>query len=410
MDRLRNLILAAILLLAGTSPATAELFPDDAWVARYDGPANGIDVGRRLAVDAAGNVYVTGRSEGVGTGIDYATVKYGPDGTLLWEARYDGPGSGNDQPNYLAVDAAGNVVVTGMSQGAGTGDDYATVKYDPEGNPLWVARYDGTGNATDAAIFVAVDAAGNVYVTGSSEGTGTAYDYATVKYDPEGAVLWEARYDGTAHGDDWTNSLAVDPEGCLLVTGMSTGIETGGDTVTLKYDPEGELLWEERYNGPVNGYDEPDWMVVDGAGNVYLTGKSDGGATADDLVTIQYDPEGNRLWLDRYAGPGGAYERDAFLALDGAGNVVVTCSSGEYPLYDFLTVKYDPHGARLWTARYDGRTGGNDAPSFVGVDGAGNVYVTGKSGEWPLTDYATVKYDPDGNLLWDALYNGPGNG
>ena len=69
-----------------------------------------------------------------------------------------------------AVDAAGNVYVTGESAGAGFDFDYATIKYDPEGNELWVARYNGPGNGSDVASALAVDAAGNVYVTGQSPG------------------------------------------------------------------------------------------------------------------------------------------------------------------------------------------------------------------------------------------------
>src|SRR6266851_3101023 len=98
-----------------------------------------------------------------------------------WVARYTGP-VGDAQPLAIAVDDKGNSYVTGWSRGVGTGYDYATVKYDSEGNEVWVARYNGPGNWDDIATAVAVDAEGDVYVTGSSYGLGTQYDYATVKY------------------------------------------------------------------------------------------------------------------------------------------------------------------------------------------------------------------------------------
>ncbi len=124
-----------------------------------------------MAVDGSGNVYVTGSSEG-----DYATIKYSPDGDTLWVRRYSGSASA------LAVDDSGNVYVTGWSYGSGTFDDYATIKYAPNGDSLWVRRYNGPGNDYDLPFALALDGDGNVYVTGESYGSGTNYDYATIKY------------------------------------------------------------------------------------------------------------------------------------------------------------------------------------------------------------------------------------
>jgi len=121
-----SLLLVGLLpLLAGAQGVR------EAWVARYNGPGNGTDYATALAVDSQGNVYVTGVSEGSGTGRDYATIKYDANGTQLWVRRYNGPGNGWDDAFALAVDRQGNVYVTGWSIGSGTGDDYATIKYVP---------------------------------------------------------------------------------------------------------------------------------------------------------------------------------------------------------------------------------------------------------------------------------------
>src|SRR6185295_5092027 len=97
--------------------------------------------------------------------------------------RYNGPGNSSDSSDYakaVAVDASGNVFVTGSSVGSAGNDDYATIAYSGAGVPLWTNRYDGPGNYSDIANAVAVDASGNVFVTGSSVGSG--YDYATIAY------------------------------------------------------------------------------------------------------------------------------------------------------------------------------------------------------------------------------------
>ncbi len=84
----------------------------------------------------------------------------------------------------VAADAAGNVYVTGTSSSTTSLDDYVTVKYNSAGVQQWIARYNGSSNSWDQAITLAVDAAGNVYVTGGSYST--SEDFATIKYDPNG--------------------------------------------------------------------------------------------------------------------------------------------------------------------------------------------------------------------------------
>src|SRR4029077_7750140 len=113
-----------------------------------------------------------------------ATIKYNSDGQQQWVARYDGPVNYTDKATAIAVDASGNVYVTGASSsnaGAG-GLDYATIKYNSAGQQQWVARYNGPGNYIDQARAIAVDGSGNVYVTGESYGP-TYSEYATIKYN-----------------------------------------------------------------------------------------------------------------------------------------------------------------------------------------------------------------------------------
>ena len=158
------------------------------WVGRYNGLSYLFNGASAIALDASGNVYVTGTSSGSGTYNDYATVKYDTNGNQLWVARYNGPGSSNDSATAIALDASGNVYVTGTSSGSGTNDDYATVKYDTNGNQLWLARYNSPVNGHDGATAIALDASGNVYVTGNSNSNGEYADYATIKYSQGGAI------------------------------------------------------------------------------------------------------------------------------------------------------------------------------------------------------------------------------
>ena len=111
------------------------------WVARYNGPGNDYDVAKSIAVDNAGNVYVTGSSVG-SVNDDYATIKYNSDGVQQWVARYSGPDNQGDNPTSIAVDNLGNVYVTGFSYGSSYAD-YATIKYNSAGVEQWVANIMG---------------------------------------------------------------------------------------------------------------------------------------------------------------------------------------------------------------------------------------------------------------------------
>ena len=217
------------------------------WVARYNGPSNSTDGAIALKVDERGNTYVTGSSaSGIGTNYDilkdYATLKYNPNGNLIWEQRYNGPSNTNDAATALAVDNQGNVYVTGNSEGNGTGADYATVKYDRNGTLLWEQRYNGLGNQYDSPSALAVDSHGNVYVTGvicpSVDLTGgwCPTDYATLKYASNGTLLWEQRYHGPGNSlFNGASAITVDRQGNVYVTGLSEDSNNNPDYVTIKY-------------------------------------------------------------------------------------------------------------------------------------------------------------------------------
>ncbi|MDH4027448.1 MAG: SBBP repeat-containing protein, partial [Nitrospirota bacterium] len=381
------------------------------WGMYYGGPADLNDVAKSIAVDASGNVYVTGYSTGSGTSSDYFTIKYNAAGTLQWGQRYNGTGSSYDEATAIAVDASGNVYTTGYSTGSGSGQDYYTIKYGPDGAVQWEQRYNGTGNSSDSATAIAVDASGNVYVTGYSTGAGTSTDYYTIKYDPTGTLQWGQRYNGTGSSSDSATAIAVDASGNVYVTGYSTGSGTFTDYFTIKYGPTGTVQWEQRYNGTGSSYDKSTDIAVDASGNVYVTGYSTGTDTFTDYFTIKYNAAGTLQWGQRYNGTGSSYDEATAIAVDASGNVYTTgYSTGLGTSTDYFTIKYDAAGTAQWGQGYNGTGNGFDKATDLAVDAAGNVYVTGYStGQGTSTDYFTIKYDPAGAAQWEDRFNGTGN-
>jgi len=184
-----GVLLSALLALPGfvrrvQAQPTASCLTE-VWVARHAEPNSSFDIGKDVAVDGDGNVYVTG-SVLASSQWDYMTVKYDATGALQWSVRYNGPGNGFDSPNRIAVDADGNVYVTGSSTNAAANPDFATIKYNAAGVEQWEARYDGPANGADRAIALALDGSGNVYVTGNSTNAAGNPDYLTIKYNTAG--------------------------------------------------------------------------------------------------------------------------------------------------------------------------------------------------------------------------------
>jgi hypothetical protein len=374
---------------------------NEKWVSKYHGPANSGygDTGWGIAVDRFGFIYVTASSRDSITLDDIALIKYDSAGNELWVERYNGPGDDYDWPFDIAVDSASNVYVTGRSVGAGTGFDYVTLKYDSAGNEVWVNRYNGPGNSGDEAYSIAVDNEGNVFTTGTSTGSGTGLDFATVKYDPLGAEVWAKRFHTTGEMDEFATTLAIDDQGNVFITGGTWKFMQGipSDYLTVKYNSNGDTVWTRRYNGIGNDDDIPEEIGIDRFGNVNVTGESWGGSGPRvDYLTIQYDSDGNENWIRRFDGVASEIDRPSAIALDDDGNVYVTGQSEGAVDDDYVSVVYNRFGDSIAVLIYDGPNSGGawqDAPQDVIADSKGNFYVTGLSGGINTCfDFATVKY------------------
>lgn len=394
----------------GALPIPAEMIIDTAWVRTYNGAGNSGDFAYDLAIDDSGCVYVTGEIFGGWTTFnDCATIKYHPNGDTAWVRTYNGPGSARDVAFAIAIDASGQVYITGESWGGSTGADLVTIKYLSDGDTAWIRRYSRAGSYDDGARAITVDDSGNVYVTGYSFGSSANSDYLTIKYNPYGDTAWVRTYDGPANMWDEAYAIEVDDSGNVYVNGDSWGSGTLEDYATIKYDSVGNQLWVKRYDGPGGGEDHARSLTTDGSGNVYVTGSSDGGGENDDYATIKYHANGDTAWVRRYNGPADREDGGFGITTDADGYVYVTGTSpGNGGGGDFATIKYDANGDTLWVRRYNGPGNANDLAIGIAVDDSGNVYVSGRSfGFGSSYDVATIKYDAEGEECWIERYDGP---
>ena len=297
------------------------------------------DYGRGVAVDAGGNVYITGYTSGDlggpnAGGYDTFLSRYDGAGTLAW-TRQLGTGSA-DYSLGVALDADGNVYITGRTSGdlgepnAGYGDAFLS-KYDGAGTLAWT-RQPGTGSY-DASFGVAVDPDGNVYIVGITSGDlggpNAGYNDAFLsKYDGSGTLAW-TRQLGTG-SDDYSYGVAVDAGGNVYITGYTDGNlggpNAGGDDAFLsKYDGSGTLAWTRQLGTGSDDYSRG--VAVDADGNVYITGRTEGdlggpNAGGWDVFLSKYDGSGTLAWT-RQLGTG-SRDWSFGVAVDAGGNVFIT--------------------------------------------------------------------------------------
>jgi uncharacterized protein (AIM24 family) len=368
------------------------------WAAQIAGTTTSTDVGRAVATDPSGNVFVTGNysaaltlynSSGVSNaslaftgGSDTFLAKYSSTGSVVWAAQI--AGTGNDYGYGVATDPSGNVFVTGYYSAALTlynssgvsnaslaftgGNDVFLAKYSSTGTVLWAAQIAGAGG--DVGYGIATDPSGNVFVTGgyqaaltlyNSSGvsnaalanTGGTYDAFIAKYSSTGSVVWAAQIAGA--GTDFGQAVATDPSGNVFVTGYynaaltlyntggatgATLANTGGyDAFLAKYSSTGSVVWAAQIAGTTTSEDRGNAVATDSSGNVFVTGYYSAALTL-------YNSSG---------------VSNASLAFTGNADVFIA--------------KYSSTGTVVWAAQIAGTS--TDYGYGVATDSSGNVFVTG---------------------------------
>jgi hypothetical protein len=384
------------------------------------------DNGLAVAVDAAGNVYLTGTFQGTvdfgGGGLvsagatDIFVAKYNASGAHVWSARAGG--TGTDTPYGVAANGSGEVYVTGSFSGTADfggsnlvsagGNDMFLVKYTSTGFALWSQRFGSTGGEEGRGI--GLDFAGNIYLTGDFGGTvdfgggnlvsAGLNDMILAKYTSGGAHVWSKRFGGTNF--DMGYALAVDGMGNFVVAGsFGNTVDFGGgnlvsagvvDVVLARYTSAGTHVWSQRFGG--SSLDEGFAVTMDFAGNVIATGYFNGpvnfggsnlvGAGGNDIFVAKYNGMGAHQWSYGFGGTISDLGRG--VAVDGSGNVFTTgmfqntanLGSGNVTSaggFDAYVVKYNAAGVHQWSRR-SGSTF-HDIGLAVAVEASGNVVTTG---------------------------------
>ena len=414
---------AVVLVLANAARA-AESPYSVAWIQQLGTSSS--DESRSVAVDGAGNVFISGRTDGIMGeanfgGVDAFLTKYDPNGNKQWTEQLGT--SGDDGSLSVAVDGEGNAFISGWTWGimgetnAGLHDAFLT-KYDPNGNKQWTRQL---GTSTyDLSHSVAVDGDGNAFISGYTKGnldgqtSAGGFDAFLTKYDPNGNKQWTKQLGTSSY--EISYSVAVDGEGNAFISGVTEG-SLGGDNAGIydaflaKYDPNGKKLWTEQLGTSM--YDYSFSVAVDGAGNAFISGRTEGSLSGDnaggiDTFLAKYAPNGNELWREQLGTS--SSDESWSVAVDGAGNAFISghtdgiMGEANFGGVDAFLAKYEVPEPATLSVEIDIKPG--SYPNSINLGSHGSVPVAILTTE----DFDATTVDPETVELAGATIAIRGNG
>ena len=430
--RWRVVVLCVVLVVAAAAPASAIVYRG--WTRQVDS-GDGGEYGESLCVDADGNIYLAGYTNGnlahsgtAGYGDSYL-CKFDPSGTRLWTTQsYCGS---EDSGEGICIDSEGCLWVAGTVDGLyagahkGGADAYIRRYYTSSGDPVGAEAQLGT-SAHDGGRDVCADGFGNVYLTGYTGGSlgatnlGSADAYVAQFSAGNGALGWVRQW-GSASDDSGT-SVCADSAGNVYVAGYAYGSIGSGDpynglydVFVCKYDNDGQA-WDRQF-GTERG-DFAMGVVADGMGSIFVTGYTKGDFEGTNLgdfdafVMKINAASGTVAWKRQF---GTASEDKAFdIATDGQGNVYIAghtaggLGNPNLGVTDVFLCKYDTLGNRVWvrqlgTDDYDyGRCIATYGPNAYYVGGQTDGNMAGASGQSPdafVTRYYDTVPEPGAAVL-----------
>jgi len=335
--------------------------PIPCWRTTWGGPAQ--DFAEGVAVDLAGNIYITGYTYSIGEGDwDAFLVKYDSSGTRLWNTTWGG--SEYDHGNGVATDLEDNIYIVGATSNFGAGNvDAFLVKYNASGTQLWNTTWGKSQN--DYAYGLAVDQAGNVYISGITTHTNdpSLAEQFVAKYYTNGTLQWSEV--GLSYYNECGNGIAIDSLGNIYITGTSEQPALYGDEQKVfleKYTPSGTRLWFKFWDD--YNYQIGKALAVDSYDNIYTTGVSGGS-----LFLQKYNSSGTQLWNLTYS----AYYCGCGISVDSMDKIYITGIKNIFT--EGFLIKCNSSGTKLLDASWPNYY--NDNPIGTTVDSDDNIYIVG---------------------------------
>ncbi len=215
--------------------------------------------------------------------------------------------------------------------------------------------------------------------------------------------LWVSKFESRSHFEDRGYDAVIDNNGNIIVAGSESNGCTGYDYVTICYNSNGDTLWRSVYSGVNDDQeDRPSAICTDNQNNVYITGASDS-SYFEYMATVKYDPSGNEIWSARF----NLVSAGNDVVADANGNVFVCGYSKTSSDKDLILVKYNSTGIQQWVRTYSNGFYDEGVKLMINVNN--EVVVTGISSgsTFVSKDVVTIEYDQSGNQQWLQTWNAP---
>ena len=253
-----------------------------------------------------------------------------------------------------------------------------------------------------SGLDIELDENNNVYVLTSN--------YSLIKYDSNGNELWNATYEDSTGGENAVD-FEIDYDNNICITGYKNGIDSWNDIVTVKFDSNGNQLWDMVYQSPSwANTSKPIGLGTDNSGNIYVTGYSYYSTEFTGYsrsVTIKYDQYGNEEWTSLYEPIYDNWLQPSAIAVDESGTVFITggdgSKSGQIVNYNsFVTFKYDTDGVMQWDNFYSTTIYFWAFAEAITLDSTNNIYISGSFWDEEGARIITIKYSEVGEMLWES--------
>jgi len=325
-------------------------------------------------------------------------------GDILWKHLYGRP-SNTETLTDVKQTADGGYIAVGstFSYEADPGVEYLwVVKTDAEGDTLWTKVF-GNGGGDDAASSVVITQNGNFVIVGETASySQDGLDAWILKLDSNGDTIWTKTFSG--NNADIAKSVIIDKKGRYIVAGHTKGATGIWDALLLKYDADGNLLWDRTYGG--TNLEKMNDLCQTEDGNYLLTGYTTSfGVDSEDLYLIKADENGDTVWTKTYGGPADQNGHGIDMLPDG-GAIVAGWTGTFLSASDIWLLRVDADGDTLWTKTY--HYGDWDQANKVIRTFNGGFLLSGKA----KGNFMVMKTSDDGSVQWieNSLSNSVGLG